>query len=1461
MSEISPQWSLVISELRNDPASRIKDHRNLLEGATLEVATHELEQVESQHARESTSLKALERVKPLLNALNGFADFAGTLASLDPHGIASIVVGSFRIVIKLASGYMSAFEKISSSFGSIHDELSRLLAHENRFKAKPSKRLNNALYKVFKAYWAFFEDVYSLLYSPKRHRPRGLSSHLKNFVTGHVAEVESHINGFQELCDTANKEIQLASELRRDSENATLQEGIEKLLAEMSTQEKRYFSEKKLQFKNWIAPVDMNEKMRTLLKKRTPGTGSWIFQNKSFRSWLDGKSSNEVKTGSVLWLTGGPGFGKSSLAAFLANHLRRTVTTGVAYFSVDTTSNETETSIVPALLRGILDQLFALDPITSEPHFEIKPSTIRNARDFRLTDIPSYLSVLKETLREQGKPTTIIIDALDQCPNNETTQYQLEDLLSAITGLPPTCKILLMSRPHPWFEGTIRDVMANLPCPKPLTKDDIKQDISAYVTSALDKVTEDKTCKWNDEFRNKLENDIIERSEGMFKWTELVVKDLSTRKAKCDMDTAQAMLDGVPRGLEEIYRLALDNIAGIEDKEEKRQVSRILQWVLRSYRPLRVKELSAALSVGADDLSSDVRDLLDQHLSDLVYVDLETDIVTISHHTATEFLTASPRYQCAGGFQLIPDQLAEIDLDMLLACLSFWNDPDRQFLDANPVGREVEEGFEEVLRGYDAMEYTCIGLFHYLSQVAEAQLSSEELESALDGFFRLEKHQNLLKWLQMFCYLRFKNRRGVNEAYSAVFEALRDADPAARRPLQRLLSDKYPDIKSHLGFSDGGRFLRWQQILDNHIPPCLSATLLASFFNFRDALESLAVEGETLHYHGRVPRPSAIFWASYGDAADSLALLLSKGYIDKFPAFRNPTDHDVLCPHEVKLPSPLLEAVRLREGMETRSGTYPTAIMLLDHGCQISAGFEMTLLSHVPDSPGARELAERVLKIPKAFTFREDSLGGIINYAVFAGQSQILAAFVKDKRLLQNLAAENPWLNNQIAEIKNPGKREDADLLVAMLAASSGPWERGISAVHLAGLNNDSRSIRLLCPSGAHVRNLTNRASLNGWTPLHCAPQRGLKVFRQAKGRHNEWQTTERTIQAADHGVSALLELSSNPDLADWAGNLPIHLAAYHGCAATVSRLSQCHNGWDRPNSEGKTPLGIALQCRHLEAARVLLRNGASLDKVSGDVRGQFNIVRGDASHEVKIEASRPRWLFYAACIRSYTRRQGRPDFPLPIVARILRECEIFEVAEVERHDRYLFEERTAGILYLQTPPVIPSSSSLPVERLVVEARSGLGEWSSLRANKVEAGGGRVVPWLDHNLFHRRNRAPADDSATFSADGNASDRARLRSLRPGDRVALVPLGIYPAWTVQMEHARLRLVMSGIRDCFSNQDRERIWRPQRMKRTVPNAAQLQFFKNYGKDSRGISGIPFRHADDCFSRSPKVPGIRV
>lgn len=101
MSDISPQWSRVISELRDDPESRFKDHRSLFQDATVGAATHELEQLESDQARDSTSWKALQKMKPLLNVLDGFAEFAGTLASLDPHGIASIVIGSFRIVIKV----------------------------------------------------------------------------------------------------------------------------------------------------------------------------------------------------------------------------------------------------------------------------------------------------------------------------------------------------------------------------------------------------------------------------------------------------------------------------------------------------------------------------------------------------------------------------------------------------------------------------------------------------------------------------------------------------------------------------------------------------------------------------------------------------------------------------------------------------------------------------------------------------------------------------------------------------------------------------------------------------------------------------------------------------------------------------------------------------------------------------------------------------------------------------------------------------------------------------------------------------------------------------------------------------------------------------------------------------------------------------------------------------------------
>lgn len=338
----------------------------------------------------------------------------------------------------------------------------------------------------------------------------------------------------------------------------------------------------------------------------------------------------------------------------------------------------------------------------------------------------------------------------------------------------------------------------------------------------------------------------------------------------------------VPPDLKGIYEKSLRGLSEVEDSTTRDDLTRALRWILRAYRPLKVKELGIGLAQAFDEIEQidDLREKLERHLGDLIYIDAGSDTVGLTHTSARDFLVTSQDIKDPGGDSMIPNQLGEIDREILQACLTYLDD--RQFLDAQPGDSKTQKAFNDALMADGFWEYACIGILQHLGDVCRANQLDEEVEGLLDVFFRSDNNQVFLRWLQMFCYLRFTNRNGAVEAYSTLLDALFDMDSGATKPLASLLKQKFRDVVDHIGYSAGGRFIRWQRFFTHANSPCFSPTLLASFFNFRPALELLAKGNEMLHYKNHGARCDALYWSTCGDSPDALALMLSDEYIHRF---------------------------------------------------------------------------------------------------------------------------------------------------------------------------------------------------------------------------------------------------------------------------------------------------------------------------------------------------------------------------------------------------------------------------------------------------------------------------------------------------------------------------------------------------------------------------------------------------
>ncbi|KAF2113552.1 hypothetical protein BDV96DRAFT_113827 [Lophiotrema nucula] len=1452
MAGTSVQWSKVISDRLKDSNHLFSaEHRTWLQTSNVDDASQMLKKVEAEHANSSTSLKALQKVRPAIDTFNMFADFAASLASLDAHGIAGLVVGSLKITVSLASSYMEAFEAISDHIDEIHEAFQILVKHEYRFRDNPSEGVNRALYRVFSSYWAFFEDVYKLLYSAKRGKSRNFLSHVKDAFKGAIARIKGQAESIHKFCDMAYREIDLATATRRDEENSQVQRQLQEIEYQMTKDQLRIFHEQRRLFMSQLAPVSVEDNLKNQLRVRAPGTWDWIFQDPSFNTWeygnVDGKSN------SILWLSAGPGFGKSSLTAFLTDNMRLRYTTGIAYFAFD--SNETRRN-VRTLLRTLVHQVFRKDELMGEPHIELKPSMLSNSRlrasnrfqdglepDMSLLEIMDQI-IDEQQARKETKITMFIIDALDECPQNDETEEEIELLFKFLARLPTNWKILFTSRLNPWFAHHLPPSLGQKIDHRTLTKQNNDQDIRAYVVYALDQIMADKVCKWSSAFRDEVEHTIMEKSEGMFKWTSVVVKRLSSKTMMARMSAAQKALNEVPPDIQDLYKQALLRLLEVDDEYTKELSIRALKWILRSYRPLKIKELEIGLGiepgttgVGESARIPGLRELLEEHIGDLITVAPDTGTIRMTHTSAREFLTSSPRFMLPDGSPVVPENLGDIDLDMLQVCITYLNDPYRPFLDGAEAVPETVQRFDHIIQTSDFWEYACIGLVHHLVEVCESGALTEEVEADIETFFRADESMAFLKWMQLFTYFQRKNYNGANEAYISVLDVLLDSGPAVSRPFSKFMKDKYPDITKHLGFGDGDRFIRWQAFLAHplgKLPPCYGATLLASFFNFRDSLETLIQSGENLHFRGRGRRPSAIYWAASGDSTDTLELLLSEQYKDNFP-FRRRAPEGRNGPS-----SPLAEAIWLPTNIYSRPGSYPAATMLLDHGSKISWGFEELLLDFLPDSEGALELTNKVLEIPGAFTFRGASVGHVISYAAFCGQSHILSAFANNKDLLDHI-----FRNNADDDIKGD-HQNDPRFHLAWIAACD-IWQ-GMSALHLAASNNDAGVVQLL---SSEDYDFDTVSYFNKWKPLHFAAQRGLEIQKHGRERHeNAWSTATQSLAPEQHVVHTLSKVPGNVSAIDRAGCMPIHLAAYRGCEETISALSTLPYERDKTNRAGKTPLAIALELGHIPAAKILLQNGADLSKVPESLRDRFAFENNGGTGVINIQRAKPKWLFYSSCMR----RAAKKPVPLPIIAWILTLAQIHETAEVNRDDMYAYNELMTELPYLQGPPVIQSSNRNPIHRITLTTLSSRqpfpehtpgGNWSRIRSDKIDSKTGRLVPWLERPVFAWNDIEPKERSVQYSID-NLKDKPHLQALRPGDRICIVPLATYPAWEVRIQEARIKMEMCAIRDAFSNQDRRRIW--ARPKRLVHPKLRDRFV-NLFEGKQRLSSIPWqRGADD-------------
>ncbi|KAF7972864.1 hypothetical protein HWV62_16906 [Athelia sp. TMB] len=325
----------------------------------------------------------------------------------------------------------------------------------------------------------------------------------------------------------------------------------------------------------WIKAADISPSYNAARKKHQFGTGSWFLNGSQFSQW-------KAQPGSVLWLYGGPGSGKTILCSSAIENIIRCcksqpISRGYAYFFFDGTRAQPEALTYDTLIRSIITQL-------SDRSGDKIPDALADMYDAcdagHRQPLETQLENTLARILETFDSTYIVIDSLDECMEKADVLQWIRALTSESSG---KLHLMLTSRPEPEIERGLAS-LSNLQ--KVLVRDpSTRDDIVIYLTARLQSAEMDK---WDESEKNMIQTAFVDGSDGMLRWVALQVDALKECNSKLDLQTH---LGSLPRGLDETY-------ARIFQRSKHPDYLRtLLSWLVFCKRPMMVTELAEVLAV------------------------------------------------------------------------------------------------------------------------------------------------------------------------------------------------------------------------------------------------------------------------------------------------------------------------------------------------------------------------------------------------------------------------------------------------------------------------------------------------------------------------------------------------------------------------------------------------------------------------------------------------------------------------------------------------------------------------------------------------------------------------------------------------------------------------------------------------------------------------------------------------
>ncbi|KAL2689914.1 hypothetical protein Neosp_003978 [[Neocosmospora] mangrovei] len=367
--------------------------------------------------------------------------------------------------------------------------------------------------------------------------------------------------------------------------------------------------------------------------RRVQGTCEWFTSHDRFQDWKDGKTCG------LLWVSADPGCGKSVLTRYLVDEVLQSSspsTTCYFFFKDDFQDQKSAAGALCCLLRQI---------------FRKKPALLNDSilkqydqdGDKLLESFRKLWRILVSVSKRHGRGQIVcILDALDECEEQDRHLLvkTLEDFYLT-KGTNTNLKFLVTSRPYVSIERGFHDIQTKLPV---IRLQGESQSESEKIAREIDLVVEARITQLCEKLRlskdaeEVMKMKMTQHSNRTYLWVYLVFGELENCVGHSSTQIEEHIRN-VPPTVDDAYEKVLSR------SPDKNRARKLLHMVLAAKRPLKLKEMAAAMTIERNHTSySQLRIEPEERLRvwarELcgLFVSIVDDRIYLLHQTAAEFL-------------------------------------------------------------------------------------------------------------------------------------------------------------------------------------------------------------------------------------------------------------------------------------------------------------------------------------------------------------------------------------------------------------------------------------------------------------------------------------------------------------------------------------------------------------------------------------------------------------------------------------------------------------------------------------------------------------------------------------------------------------------------------------------------------------------------------------------------------